>query len=277
MASRLQKYYASLEEQVRLKETQLQRSKEFEKQKDNFMSIASHELKTPVTSLKVFSHLMRKQAEKEGQTEYYRYLDRMDDQVGKLTGLVENLLDITKIQLGKLPYTMAWFDLNSCVSDTIEIARETNKQHEIVLEGKAVQKLYGDKDRICQVMDNFVSNAVKYSPDHKKVMVHVTNSDHAVTFSVRDFGIGIDKKHQQKIFDRFFRVAEDRETTFPGLGIGLYVSSEIIKRHGGKIWVDSEKGKGSTFSFSLPYPEKKMQARLPTKKGRTNGNPIATL
>jgi signal transduction histidine kinase len=276
MSDNLKQYYKNLELQVKAKENELIRTKEFEKQKDNFMSIASHELKTPVTSLKVFINLMQRQADKNGHTEYHRYLERTDEQVHRLTGLVESLLDITKIQRGKMPYTMGLFDMNECLRDTIEIARETDKQHQILLKGSAKKKIYGDKDRICQVIDNFISNAQKYSPERKDITITVTNNEQDVTVSVRDHGIGIETKHLDKIFDRFFRVADDKETTYPGLGIGLYVSAEIIKRHGGKIWAESTKGHGSIFSFSLPVTlkhsaEKTGNGHLPkltTKKVR---------
>jgi len=253
MAGKLKKYYRNLQDEVKNKEEELKRNKLFETQKDDFMSIASHELKTPVTSLKVFGQLMQQLATKNGDHTYDRYLIKMDEQVGKLTGLISSLLDVTKMQSGQMPFNMKYFDLNKCIQDNIEVAREIAKKHTVILEGSFKKKVYGDEDRIYQVVDNLISNAIKYSPKGKKVVVRLSNGKGEVSVSVQDFGIGIDKPHQEKIFDRFYRVTDIDEKTFPGLGIGLYISSEIIKRHNGKLWVESAKGKGSTFSFTIPY------------------------
>ena len=122
----------------------------------------------------------------------------------------------------------------------------------IIEEGKAGQKVRADRDRIGQVVINLLTNARKYSPKNSKIIVKVQkNGTHAIV-SVQDFGIGIAKPHQGRIFERFYQVTDVAEKTYPGLGIGLYISSEIVRRHNGKIWVESQKGKGSTFSFSIP-------------------------
>jgi len=258
MAGKLKKYYENLQDEVNNKEEELKRNKLFETQKDDFVSIASHELKTPVTSLKLFGQLMQQLATKNGDHTYDRYLLKMDEQIGKLTGLISSLLDVTKMQSGQMPFKMKYFDLNTCVQNNIEVVQEIAKKHTIILEGSLKEKVYGDEDRICQVVDNLISNAIKYSPKGEKVVVRLSNGVGEINFSVQDFGIGIDKQHQEKIFDRFYRVTDIDEKTFPGLGIGLYISSEIIKRHDGKIWVESAKGKGSTFSFTIPYQGNKI-------------------
>ncbi len=253
MAIKLKKYYRSIQNEVKKREEEIKRNKEFEEQKDNFMSVASHELRTPVTSLKAFGQLMQRLAHQNNHHQYYNYLTKMDEQMNKLTGLVSGLLDITKMQTGKMPYNMEWFDLNKCLTDNVEVAGEVDKKHQIILKGKVHKKVYGDADRICQVVENFISNALKYSPEGKNVIIKVSNDPNWVAISVQDFGIGIDKEHQERIFERFFRVSDQAEKTFPGLGIGLYVCAEIIKRHNGRIWVESIKEKGSTFHFSLPF------------------------
>jgi signal transduction histidine kinase len=115
--------------------------------------------------------------------------------------------------------------------------------------------VYGDKDRIGQVITNFLSNAITYSADSTEIMVKTSATNQRVTLAVQDFGLGIAKEKQPYVFERFYRVAGTTERTHPGLGIGLYVSREIIKRQGGSIWVKSEKGKGSTFGFTLPLKE----------------------
>jgi signal transduction histidine kinase len=253
MSTKLKSNYKTIQNEVKNKERELKRSKEFEMQKDNFMNIASHELKTPVTSLRIFGQLLQRMALKNNHKEYYRYLNNMEKQIDKLTSLVSGLLDITKLQTGKMPYNMSQFDLNDCLSEIVEVSQEIYDKHKIILQGTVNGKVYADCDRISQVVENFISNAIKYSPNANKVILKVLDNSKSVTVSVQDFGIGIDKKHQAKIFDRFFRVSTDQEITYPGLGIGLYLCMEIIKRHNGKIWIESSKGKGSTFYFQIPH------------------------
>jgi signal transduction histidine kinase len=121
------------------------------------------------------------------------------------------------------------------------------------VKGQVMKKVQADRYRIGQVLINLISNAIKYSPNSDRIVVQSKQDTEKVTVSVTDFGIGIPKKAQDKIFERFFRVEGKEEKTYPGFGIGLYVSSEIVKRHNGKIWVESEKGKGSTFYFTIPF------------------------
>src|SRR5204862_7490993 len=123
----------------------------------------------------------------------------------------------------------------------------------IRIEGKIDQPVWGDKDRIGQVLTNLLTNAIKYSPQADTIIVRVTVAQDAAVVSVQDFGIAIEKEHTKHLFDRFYRVSDPEEKTYPGLGIGLYIANEIIKRHGGILTVESEKGKGSVFSFTLPY------------------------
>lgn len=239
MAVKLKQYYDHLQSEMQ--------------RKDEFISIASHELKTPVTSLKAFVQILKRKSDESGEHDLMRYLTKMDEQILRLTGLIANLLDVARIQSGKMPFEMKKFDLNACIGDIVEVNSQITKKHRIIVKGSVNKLIYGDEDRICQVLNNLITNAVKYSPKKDTVEIHITNTPDNVLVSVRDFGIGIDKKHQKKIFERFYRVSGSVETTFPGLGIGLYISSEIIRRHGGKLYVESTKGKGSTFSFTLPF------------------------
>jgi len=137
------------------------------------------------------------------------------------------------------------------VAEIVEEMQRTSSSHEIIIKGETNKYVIADKNKVGQVLINLLSNAIKYSPDEKKVIVQLIPSTEGVMCWVQDFGVGISKKDQQKIFDRFYRADED-ETSASGLGLGLYISAEIIEHHGGKIWVDSEKGRGSTFCFTLP-------------------------
>lgn len=222
--------------------------------RDEFIALASHELKTPVTSLKIFMHALQHQLRKQLTEDIADHpFKKMDDQVGKLTQLINDLLNVSQLRRGKLNFAMEKFDLNQVLKETIEQAQQISKAHQIILKGKIDKKLYGDKNRISQVIMNLLTNAIKYSPAAEKISLHVGSKEDAVVIRVEDNGIGIEKEHQKKIFDQYYRVTSFEEQTYPGLGMGLFIAAEIVKRHGGKIWVEGEKGKGSTFSVSLPY------------------------
>ncbi len=226
--------------------------KEAEARKDEFISMASHELKTPVTSLKGFTNVLQRRLTKQGDEQGLHYLARMDVQVNKLTKLISDLLDVSKMQTGKLHFQEERFDLALLVREVVENLQIATQTHQLLIESRESVYISGDKDRIGQVLINLLTNAIKYSPHADKVMIRVSTDRHRATVSVHDFGIGIAQSHQQRIFERFYQVTDPEEKTYPGLGIGLYISQEIIMRHHGHIWVESKKGEGSTFSISLP-------------------------
>ena len=221
--------------------------------RDDFISIASHELRTPVTSLKLYIAVLQKQLAGLGEENVAHSLSKMDAQLNKLTLLIKDLLNVSRIELGRLDYQENLFDLNTVVKETVEQIQPTMRKHHIRVEGQVNRRVWGDKDRIGQVITNLLTNAIKYSPQADSIVVRLASTDEAAVVSVQDFGIGIEQEHLQAIFERFYRVTDPDEKTYPGLGIGLYISHEIIKRHGGTLLVKSEKGCGSVFSFTLPY------------------------
>jgi two-component system, chemotaxis family, CheB/CheR fusion protein len=223
-----------------------------ELQKDEFIGIASHELKTPVTSIKAYTQVLQDIFENAGDKKSAGMLDKMNSQVDRLTKLIVDLLDFTRIEGGKLAFKEADYDLNELVSDVVEEIQRTTKRHRIEMKLDGSIQMHGDRDRAAQVLTNLLNNAVKYSPDANKIVVTSTLEEEFVTIGVQDFGIGIGEELAEKVFDRFFRVTEPLANTFPGLGLGLYIAAEIVKAQGGKIWLKSEKGKGSTFYFSIP-------------------------
>jgi signal transduction histidine kinase len=229
--------------------------RELEQHKDEFIVMASHELKTPVASLKAYAQFLQRRYAKAGDEESARLLMKMDAQVNKLTSLIDDLLDVARIKERKLQFHEAYFSFDELVDEIIEEVQRVTAKHKILREGLAKKTVYGDKDRIGQVITNFLSNAITYSADSTEIMVKTSATNQRVTLAVQDFGLGIAKEKQPYVFERFYRVAGTTERTHPGLGIGLYVSREIIKRQGGSIWVKSEKGKGSTFGFTLPLKE----------------------
>lgn len=226
--------------------------KELEQRKEDFLSATSHELKTPLTSQKVFVQLLQKEIEKNKDSTYVHFTTKINEQTDKLTKLVTDLLDVSKVQGGKLVLNFAPFNMNECIRAAVDEMHAIAKKHKIVIKGKIVGDVKGDKERISQVVINLLTNAVKYSPKADKIIVSLKKDKNVVLVSVQDFGIGIDKNELENVFDRFYRVSDIDEKTYPGLGMGLYIASEIVKLHGGKIWVDSTKGKGSTFSFTMP-------------------------
>jgi PAS domain S-box-containing protein len=229
--------------------------KELEQRKDEFISMASHELKTPVTALKGFTQLLQRRFKRMDDAESVRFLVRMDTQIDKLTKLISDLLDISRMQSGELEYRMEPFDLNVLASEIVENVQGTIQTHQLILQKTAHACVFGDRDRIGQVLINLLTNAIKYSPGAEKVIVQIARDGTNVQVSIQDFGIGIDEAYHEKIFERFYQVNEPLEKTYPGLGIGLYISCEIVKRHAGRLWVQSRKGEGSTFTFCLPVLE----------------------
>ena len=220
--------------------------------KDEFISVASHELKTPVTSLKGFTQILQMTLQHTGNEMADSLLPKMDHQINKLTNLINDLLDVTKINRGQLQLEQEDFNFNELVLEAVEEIQRTTQTHHIELNLAAEEKIKGDRNRIEQVIINLLSNAIKYSPNAEKVVVTSTRTDGHIKLCVQDFGIGIPEAQQSKLFTRFFRVSDDKTNTYPGLGLGLYITSEIIRRHGGVIDFISQENKGSTFCFTLP-------------------------
>jgi signal transduction histidine kinase len=223
--------------------------------RDNFISMASHELKTPVTSLRIFTEVLQKQSKQAGDEATYAHLTKMDRQLSKLTDLIFNMLDISKMKDEHLELNRAVFDFDRMVREVVESLQYGTPSHTILVHDKSEVQVYGDEDRIAQVLVNLISNAIKYSPRAKRVVVTLARQKDRAVCSVQDFGIGIESAHLKRVFERFYRISDGIHRTYPGLGIGLYLSAEIVERHGGTIWVESEKGKGSTFYFSVPIAQ----------------------
>lgn len=246
------KTFLRLYEQTRiLNETQKALREELEF-KDEFISIASHELKTPLTSIKAYLQLLQRSLEASGDKIVQNYLQRTQVQIEKLHHLIADLLDISKIESGKLKFNKMNFSFGPLLEGVIETIEQTHAGCTITLKGDANIEVFGDSERIEQVLINYLTNAIKYSPDCKEIEVEALVSDNKeLRINVKDYGIGISKEKQANIFQKFYR-AEDTANSFQGLGIGLYICAEIIKRHDGEYGVTSEPGKGSVFYFSIP-------------------------
>ncbi|MFC3199762.1 PAS domain S-box protein [Parapedobacter deserti] len=222
-------------------------------QKDEFIAIASHELKTPLTSVKGFLQVLTKRQQNDVER---RFLEKSLIQVERLNTLVDDMLNMSKIEAGKLEFNIETFDMSDLVQDIVGTFKHTHATHKIVSEvPPAPVFVEADKQRIEQAMINLIGNAIKYSPNADLVNVKLFRSNESLTFSVEDYGIGLTEEQQQKAFLRFYRA--DGNKGISGLGLGLYLTKQIVDRHDGSLKVSSKFGAGSTFYFTLPLSRSK--------------------
>ena len=226
--------------------------KELERQKDEFLGIASHELKTPITAIKAYGEVLQEIFEEKGNLEEAGYMMQLGKQVDRLTRLITSLLDNANIKEGQLSYYPQSLDINELISSQVAEFRQMSARHSIVVETCPLPQLTGDEERLIQVLTNLISNAIKYSPEGGQITLRCERDKSDIKISISDQGIGIPIYLQAKVFDRFYRMEYTKQKTFPGMGLGLYITAAIIRRHGGKIGVVSVVDKGSTFFFTLP-------------------------
>lgn len=219
--------------------------------KDEFIGVASHELKTPLTSLKGYLQLISSYKKEELPPVVKQYIGKASVSVNKLQHLINDLLDVSKIQAGRLEYAMGEVNLSDLMTQVIENAKHIYSSYEFESQLQPEIRITGNAERLEQVLMNFINNAVKYAMADKKIILKTTVKNNLVCVSVTDFGIGLSAEQIDRIFERFYRV-EDKKHITGGLGMGLYICDEIINNHQGKIGVESELGKGATFYFELP-------------------------
>lgn len=231
--------------------TDIEEQKQASKRKDEFISVASHELKTPLTSMKGYIQLLQRTV--QGDQSMQLYVDRTLVQINKLDNLITELLDISKIESGRLKLDIHEFSFQKLLSNALDMIRLNHPDYMFEQTEKVDVLVNGDEAKLEQVVHNFLSNAVKYSPGQKKVLVHCKLlPGNLLEVGIQDFGIGIPKDVQQFVFDKFYRTPES-VSNFQGLGIGLYISADILQRHKAEYGLESEPGKGSTFYFRIPY------------------------
>ncbi len=219
------------------------------KKKDDFMSIASHELKTPITTLKASLQLLDRMKDNPNKM-LATLIVQANKSMGRVTTLIENLLNTNKLNEGQLHLNKTSFIIAEMIADCCQHVRIAGV-YNIITEGDKELSVYADADRIDQVVVNFVNNAIKYAPGAKTIHVNIEKVDNMARVSIKDSGPGIPPEKVPYLFDRYYRV-DSSGMQYSGLGLGLYINAEIIKRHNGKIGVESEIGNGSTFWFTLP-------------------------
>jgi signal transduction histidine kinase len=236
--------------------------------KDEFLSLASHELRNPLTSIMGNTELLKRGLKRLSKSEVAEtpklslereehLLDSITHQTQRLANLIDEMLDITRIRSEQ-------FELKNRENvNIVQLVRQAVEQqsaisnHPIILETQQEEILVTcDEARIEQVLNNLMSNAIKYSPADKPVVVGIERNDQEVIISVRDQGDGISQEEQAHVFERFYRVHTDENARIEGLGLGLYIAHEIVVQQGGRMWLESKPGQGSTFYFSLPLPKK---------------------
>ncbi|HYC88138.1 MAG TPA: ATP-binding protein [Thermoanaerobaculia bacterium] len=224
--------------------------------KDEFLSIASHELRTPVTSIKGYTQLAKMLIKEGDLNTSEEYLDIALDQIDRMSRLILELLDVSRIETGRLEIRregIAWPQFVRDVVHRHHTAVSDRRFHVSVPDESKI--VTGDRDRLEQVLGNLLENAVKYSPDGSDVTVTVDDRGDSLVTAVCDRGIGIPADELAQVFERFHRGRQVSSTNYGGLGLGLYITKQIIERHGGSIWVESKEGHGTTFYFSLPVAE----------------------
>jgi signal transduction histidine kinase len=228
--------------------TDIREQKEIDKKKDEFISLASHELKTPLTTIKAFFQLAIRDIPSESGS--FHLIPKAARQVNRMEHLIADLLDVSRLSSGQLKYNTEEFNFGALLEETIESMRAVYPGRSLVLEKSVQVRINADRQRIEQVIINLLNNAVKYSPEGGQVLIRSKIDGGRLMVTIQDFGIGIEEKDIGKLFEKFNRI--DTDHRFQGMGLGLFLSAEIIKQHGGSIFAESKPGKGSAFSFELP-------------------------
>lgn len=229
--------------------------KDNEIRKNDFIGIVSHELKTPLTSLTAYIQMLSRNGGTGGNAFAEELLGKMNLQLKKMTTLINGFLNVSRFEAGKIDLNKTLFNTKALLTEIMGELQMTTSNHQIAVECPENVQTSADRDKIASVVSNLLSNAIKYSPKGKEIRIRCTQTESGQLFSVEDQGIGIKTQDLPKLFDRFFRIETEYTQNISGFGIGLYLSSEIIRLHGGKIWAESEAGVGSVFFFSLPYPK----------------------
>jgi two-component system CheB/CheR fusion protein len=230
---------------------------ETEQARKDFIGLVSHELKSPLTSMRSYGQALLKKIETNDHAAVFTFASRMYQLTNRMVKLINDMLEVATINAGQLKLEINNFDLHTLVYEITDSLQQTTDKHQLVVNLCKVNEISGDRERIGQLLTNLIANAIKYTPAGGEILITSELSDNRVKLSITDQGIGIPQKDLAMIFDRLYRVRDSGAVK--GLGFGLYICQQIIQHHGGEIRVTSEEGKGSSFTFELPYPN--MQAK----------------
>ncbi|RZM21237.1 MAG: PAS domain-containing sensor histidine kinase, partial [Pedobacter sp.] len=223
-----------------------------EQRKNDFITIVSHELKTPLTSMKGYIQVLQLKAKKDGDSLPEKALSGAERQITKMTDMINGFLNVSRLESGKLLINFERQDLGALVQTEIEEYVTTISSHTIHAHCSPSLMVNADREKLGHVINNLIGNAIKYSSANTNVYIKCFKDLQNAVYSIKDEGMGIGAEDLPRIFERYYRVESSRMATVSGFGVGLYLSAEIIKVHGGKIWAESAPGEGSTFFFSLP-------------------------
>lgn len=224
-----------------------------ERIKDEFIGIASHEIKTPAATIQAYSQLLLDEIKGGNDERSVLLVSRLNNQVSRLTRLTKDLLDVTRISQGQIQLRKSYFELNTLIGQTVDEMQMTTSVHLVIGHLPEMPAMWADRERVSQVLSNLLSNAIKYSEGAEEVRIYSLATVENVQISVQDFGIGMSAETLQRVFDRFYRSDDPAAMRHSGMGLGLYIASEIVRKHGGAITVRSEKGIGSTFTAIFPF------------------------
>lgn len=253
VTAKVMDYNADKKKRILLVISDITIEKELEQQKEDLISFVTHELRNPLANMALCAELLEDSIKENKVEESEEYLDRTKTNIRRLTNVVSELHDATKAGSGQLKIDKQMHPFEDLVTDAIDTVSHLHSSHRIIKAGHAPMQINADRHRILQVLNNYLTNAIKYSPGADKILIKLSYDDSRVVVAVTDYGSGIPKANIPHVFNRYYRAGDSRITE--GLGLGLYLSKEIITAHGGEVWMDSEENIGSTFYFSLPLAD----------------------
>ena len=241
------------EPQILLAMEDISERRKIEQQKDDLLIMVSYGLKDPITSVKLTAQLLEQRLAEARNEEATILLDKMEKQLDECVRLIDEMLDVSALEGGAMPWHTASFAIDGLVREVVaQLEQSSNPAAHILLENEVHTDVYGDVERTRQVLTSLLTNALKYSAPNDSIQVRLSTEEEDVTVSVQDHGVGIPKEQQARLFERFYQADNAGQAGVPGLGLGLYIASEITKRQGGRIWVESEPENGAIFSFTIP-------------------------
>ena len=241
--------------------------------RSDFVSMVSHELRNPMATIRGFGQILYDQPERLSGPKRREAYEVIVRQVDRMASLVDNVLEVSRMESDSFSYAFMPYDVGELLAEAVADARFGWPSHPITLDAPGLPAVHGDRERLKQVVLNLISNACRYSDDDAPVVVHASRVDDRVRVEVRDEGVGIAPEQQGMLFQRFARVRTPDTANVRGTGLGLYISRRIVEAHGGRIWVSSEPGRGSTFAFEVPIspPVPPPAAEASTKAPRESG------